>query len=253
MKVGIIAAMDEELSLLVEKLENREMTKYGSLTLYQGTLCGLEIGLMLSGIGKVNAAVATTMMLDKFSPKYIINTGVAGGFGDVAVGDICVATELRHHDADVTAFNYEMGQIPKMPAAFTVSENLLSLVKKVKNSAKLHYGPIMSGDSFIHDSAQTEKILKNFPEICAVEMESAAIAQTCYLFQVPFLILRAISDRVEDDKSKDTYSLSMEEAAENSIHCVLELLQQVALSANSGMGEMGSCWNQGDVVESHPA
>lgn len=249
MKVGIIAAMDEELNLLVEKLENREVTEYGSLTLYQGTLFGMKMGLMLSGIGKVNAAVATTIMLDKFAPEYLVNTGVAGGFGDVAVGDICVATEVRHHDADVTAFDYEMGQIPKMPAAFTVSEKLLSLVKDVKNIQKLHYGPVMSGDSFIHDSAQTEKILKHFPEICAVEMESAAIAQTCYLFKIPFLILRAISDRVEDDKSKDTYSLSMEEAAENSIHCVMELLQKLAQSSMDQLGGVDTSWNQEKLVE----
>lgn len=242
--------MDEELSLLVEKLENREVTEYGSLTLYQGTLFNVKIGLMLSGIGKVNAAVATTIMLDKFSPEYLINTGVAGGFGDVSVGDIVVATEVRHHDADLTVFDYEMGQIPKMPAAFTVNEKLLELVKNLGENPKLHYGPIMSGDSFIHDSAQTEKILKNFPEICAVEMESAAIAQTCYLFQVPFIIIRAISDRVEDDKSTNTYSLSMEEAAENSIHCVLEFLQKLAQSFTGHLGDMDNTWNQENVVES---
>lgn len=226
--------MNEELDLLVEKLENRKTSVYGTLTLYQGTLFGIEMGLMLSGIGKVNAAVATTILLDKFSPNYLINTGVAGGFGDVAVGDVVAATEVRHHDADLTAFNYEMGQIPKMPAAFVVSEKLLLLVKSVAETINLHYGPIMSGDSFIHDKKQTERILINFPDICAVEMESAAIAQTCYLFKTPFLILRAISDKVEDEASKNTYTLSMEDAARNSIHCVMALLQELRMNVTVG-------------------
>lgn len=233
MKVGIIAAMDEELNLLVDSLEGCTSQKYGSLTLYQGQLFGIEMGLMLSGIGKVNAAVATTTLLDKFAPDYVVNTGVAGGFGDLGIGDIVAATEVRHHDADLTAFNYEIGQIPKMPAAFSVSEKLLGLVQNLAQKTTLHYGPIMSGDSFIHNPLQTEKLLTNFPEIRAVEMESAAIAQTCYLFDTPFLILRAISDKVEEDESTDTYNFSMEDAAKNSIHCVMNLLQSLTLTSTT--------------------
>lgn len=228
MKVGIIAAMKEELEGLLQGLSGTREWNICTFTLYSGWIEGVEVVLILSGIGKVNASVATTLLVENYQPDYVINTGVAGGFGEIEVGDIVVATELRHHDADATAFNYELGQIPQMPPTFTADKTLLERVKKMANTGtQLHYGPIMSGDSFVHNSRQIDTIVRNFPSIYAVEMESAAIAQTCFLFNIPCLIIRAISDKVNEAESTTTYTLSMKNVAQKSIDFVRLCLRQL--------------------------
>ena len=155
MKIGIIAAMEEELRTLRERLEEQEETRYGQFRYYTGRLCGHDVALLLCGIGKVNAAVGATLLIDKFGPDYVINTGVAGGFPPdmLNVGDIVISTDVRHHDADATIFNYEYGQIPRMPAAYQADDRLRRLACRFlpkDSSIKVLEGQIMSGDSFIH-------------------------------------------------------------------------------------------------------
>jgi adenosylhomocysteine nucleosidase len=131
MRIGIIAAMEVELKEIKSRLENQEETRYGHFYYYTGRLCGHDVVILLCGIGKVNAAVGTALLLDKFKPEYVINTGVAGGFpDDLEVGDIVVSTEVRHHDADATIFDYEYGQIPRMPVAYTADKTLVCLASK---------------------------------------------------------------------------------------------------------------------------
>ncbi|WP_407637891.1 5'-methylthioadenosine/adenosylhomocysteine nucleosidase [Desulfotalea psychrophila] len=230
LKVGIIAAMEEELTLLVDRLDNCEEVQLGHCKYYTGQINGVEVGLMRCGIGKVNAAIGTTLMIDKLKPKCLINTGVAGGFiNEMNVGDIVISSSVRHHDADATAFGYELGQIPDMPSEFQADRRLVEMATKVnlKSKARIFEGPVFSGDSFIHTTEQVENILKNFPQIMAVEMEGASIAQTSHLFNIPFVLIRSISDKVRETKSADTYTQSMEESAKNSVQVVFEMVEQL--------------------------
>ncbi|WP_421903887.1 5'-methylthioadenosine/adenosylhomocysteine nucleosidase [Maridesulfovibrio sp.] len=231
MKIGIIAAMEEELALLVNKLDEPKTESFGQFTYHTGRINGVEVALFLCGIGKVNAAVGATLLLDKFKPDYLINTGVAGAFpGNINIGDIVVSSEVRHYDADATAFDYEMGQIPQMPAAYQADKLLLGLAQKAwinEGTISVHQGPVLSGDSFIHTPQQISQIEQKFPDVMAVEMEGAAIAQTGFLFNVPFILIRSISDKVHDDGSSAIYEQSMEKAAANSVRMVLSMLDNI--------------------------
>ncbi|MGV8122287.1 MAG: 5'-methylthioadenosine/adenosylhomocysteine nucleosidase [Candidatus Xenobiia bacterium LiM19] len=232
MKIGIIAAMEEELKELQKQLEHQLEASFGRFKYHTGKICQHDVALMLCGIGKVNAAVGTTLLIDKFSPDYVINTGVAGGFppDKLNIGDIVVSTEVRHHDADATAFNYEYGQIPRMPPAFYPDEFLVSLACQSSvedRGIRVIKGQIMSGDSFIHHQKQIRNILEKFPSVLAVEMEGAAIAQTCYLFKTPFVIIRSISDIVTADESHEIYKASVVKASLHSVSIVINILRQL--------------------------
>ncbi|MBT3188963.1 MAG: 5'-methylthioadenosine/adenosylhomocysteine nucleosidase [Anaerolineae bacterium] len=231
MQIGIIAAMEEELKEIRSRLENQEEIHYGQFYYYTGRLCGHDVVVLLCGIGKVNAAVGTTLLLDKFKPEYIINTGVAGGFPDLLkIGDIVVSTEVRHHDADATIFDYEYGQIPRMPVAYQADKTLVNLTSKSltgEGSPRIVQGEIMSGDSFIYHPEQIQQIRERFPSVLAVEMEGAAIAQTCYLFDIPFVIIRSISDIVSVEQSEEDYKKFLTKAAENSVALVINLLNKL--------------------------
>lgn len=233
MKVGIIAAMEEELKELLRCLEHQKEASFGQFKYYIGKICRHDVALMLCGIGKVNAAVGTTLLIDKFNPDYVINTGVAGGFPPdrLNIGDIVVSTEVRHHDADATVFNYEYGQIPRMPPAFYPDECLVSLACQSfieDRDIRVIKGQIMSGDSFIHHQKQIRNILDKFPSVLAVEMEGAAIAQTCYLFNTPFVIIRSISDIVTVEKSHEVYKASVVKASLHSVSIVINILRQLS-------------------------
>ncbi|MDY0092471.1 MAG: 5'-methylthioadenosine/adenosylhomocysteine nucleosidase [Candidatus Vecturithrix sp.] len=232
MKIGMIAAMAEELELLKRRLEAEYVTAYGPLHYYIGRLCGHEVALLLCGIGKVNAAVGATLLIEKFHPDAVINTGVAGGFPPdlLHIGDIVVSKEVRHHDADATIFQYEYGQIPRMPAAYFPDNTLIALAcdsLPEQAQVNIHQGQIISGDSFIHQHKQITAIREKFPEVMAVEMEGAAIAQTCYLFQTPFVIIRSISDLVTAEASPAMYHACMTTAAQNSADLVLNMLTRL--------------------------
>ena len=118
MKVAIIGAMEEEVTILRDKLENLKQETIAGSEFNIGTLNGVDVIVLKSGIGKVNAAMSTTILLEKFKPDYVINTGSAGGYHEeLNVGDVVISTEVRHHDVDVTIFGYEYGQVPQLPAS----------------------------------------------------------------------------------------------------------------------------------------
>jgi len=231
MKIGIIAAMEEELELLLQNLKNCKEIRFGMFKYYTGRINSIDVAMLLCGIGKVNAAVGATLLIDKLEPDYLINTGVAGGFPDeVKIGDIVISTEVRHHDADATAFDYEFGQIPRMPVAFEADKELVEYASKVdfkNDKINVFQGPVLSGDSFIYHNRQINTIIERFPNIMAVEMEGAAIAQTSYLFNIPFILIRSISDKVKELGSADIYKKSMEVAAINSVKLVLGLITKL--------------------------
>ena len=197
MKVGIIGAMELEIHTLRSALKNIKTTKIRSFTFYEGEIHGVQVVVLLSGIGKVSASVSTTLLIEHFKPTIIINTGTAGGLGNTCVHDIILATEVRHHDVDVTAFGYEIGQQAQMPSAYIPDEKYFNLAKTIatEHSSQLHCGLVVSGDAFISDPARLQQIETLFPQALAVEMEAAAIAQTCHLVKTPFIMLRSISDK----------------------------------------------------------
>lgn len=199
MKIGIIGAMPQEVEQLASLLNNKTISEIAGTTLYQGELKGHHIALMQSGIGKVAASIGTTLLLNQAQPDVVINTGSAGGVGgDLQVGDVVISTETLHHDADVTAFGYEKGQLPKCPARFPSHPALVKSLAQM-SSQKVAFGLIASGDSFIQGGEKLAQIKADFPEVLAVEMEAAAIAQTCHQFNVPFVVVRAISDNGNDE------------------------------------------------------
>ncbi len=197
-KVGIIGAMEQEIEILRDSLKNREDHKLAGFDLYTGQIGNVDVVLLQSGIGKVNASVSTALMLQQFEPDCILNTGSAGGCGEnLDVGDVVISSELIHHDVDVTAFGYELGQMARMPVAYKPDELLAVIAQECIESglaAKTVRGVIATGDAFISDPDKVVAIRNNFKDVKAVEMEAAAIAQTCYLFGVPFLVVRALSD-----------------------------------------------------------
>ncbi|WP_311327526.1 5'-methylthioadenosine/adenosylhomocysteine nucleosidase [Capnocytophaga sputigena] len=211
--IGIIGAMELEINTLKAAIENCKETKIGRFAFYQGILCGKDVVVLLSGIGKVSAAVGTTLLIEHYHPSLIINTGTAGGLGDTSVHDLILATEVRHHDVDVTAFGYEIGQQAQMPPAFKADAQWNEKLKNVASTHQyiLHYGQVVSGDSFISDPKRFDEISVNFPQAKAVEMEAAAIAQTCYMLNIPFVMLRAISDKAGEGNAI-SYNEFVEEA-----------------------------------------
>ncbi|UYU32658.1 5'-methylthioadenosine/S-adenosylhomocysteine nucleosidase [Siccibacter colletis] len=230
MKAGIIGAMEEEVTLLRDKIENRQTLTLAGLEIYTGTLNGTDVALLKSGIGKVSAAMGAALLLEHCKPDLIINTGSAGGLAPTLnVGDIVVSDEARYHDADVTAFGYEIGQMAGCPAAFKADDTLVSAAEACIKQLNLNAvrGLIVSGDAFINGAEGLAKIRHNFPQAVAVEMEATAIAHVCHNFGVPFVVVRAISD-VADQASHLSFEEFLATAAKQSSLMVETLVQNLA-------------------------
>jgi adenosylhomocysteine nucleosidase len=231
MKVAIIGAMEEEVTLLRNEINNPTVETIAGCEYTTGTMNDTEVILLRSGIGKVNAAMSTAVLLEVFKPDYVINTGSAGGFDPTLnVGDVVISTEVRHHDVDVTAFGYEYGQVPGLPAAYSADKTLQKIaVDSVKETADVQVvsGLIATGDSFMNDPKRVEAIRDKFVDLQAVEMEAAAIAQVCHQFQVPFVVIRSLSDIAgkESDLSFEQY---LEKAALHSANLVMEMVSAIS-------------------------
>lgn len=226
MKIGIIGAMEQEVTILKDQLINCEQHNKAGCTFYTGTLNGADIVLLQSGIGKVAAAVGTSILLESYQPDVVINTGSAGGFdSSLNLGDVVISTEVRHHDADVTAFGYEIGQMAGQPAAFAADANLMSVAEQALKQMKDKHavrGLICTGDTFVCTAERQTFIRTHFPSVIAVEMEAAAIAQACHQFNVPFVVVRAISD-VADKESPMSFEEFLPLAAQSSSEMVAKM------------------------------
>jgi adenosylhomocysteine nucleosidase len=203
--IGIIGAMEDEVIMLRSSLEDPRVETIGHFELYTGRLEKKPVVLLRCGIGKVSAAVGCALLINRFHPEFVINTGSAGGIDpSLSFGDAIISDGLVYHDADVTAFGYAPGQLPDLPAIFPVPEDLIRMAEAAVDSLKRdgvlpesfnhRRGLIGSGDVFMHEPARIAEVRKLFPAMKAVEMEGAAIAHACYLFSVPSLIIRALSD-----------------------------------------------------------
>ncbi len=227
MKIGIIGAMELEVATLRKAMTDCSEELKGGCTFYTGQLNGVDVVLLKSGIGKVSSAVGTTLLLEIYQPDAVINTGSAGGFDQsLNLGDVVISTEVRHHDADVTAFGYEIGQMASQPAAFISDRHLITVAEKSlqqMNNRHAVHGLICTGDQFINSDERKSFILQNFPSVIAVDMEAAAIAQTCHQFGVPFVVVRAISD-VADKASPMSFDEFLPLAAQSSSEMVIKMV-----------------------------
>lgn len=227
--IGIIGAMEEEVAILKDQLTQLDEIHIAHVKFYRGQLNGHEVVLTQSGIGKVNVAISTTLLIHEFKPDVIINTGSAGALdGDLNVGDVVVSESVAYHDADAQAFGYELGQIPQMPAQYAADAELLELATEAIEAQSLtaQKGLIVSGDSFIGTNTQRETIRVAFPDALAVEMEATAIAQTCYQFNVPFIITRAISD-LANGEAELSFEAFLKKAAQSSSQVVENLVNKI--------------------------
>jgi len=196
--IGIIAAENEEMVAIKEKMINIEEETIYNLTFYKGNISHAKYILVKSGVGKVNATRTTQILIDKFEVKSIINIGSAGGLNDnLHIGDIVIGEKLVQHDFDVTVFDREKGFIPETGKFFesdkTLIENIKDALNNINEDFNIHIGTIATGDTFLTDIDKKENIKLEFKADC-VEMEGAAIAQTCKLCNIPFVVIRGISD-----------------------------------------------------------
>ncbi|WP_018659490.1 5'-methylthioadenosine/adenosylhomocysteine nucleosidase [Allofustis seminis] len=229
MKIGILAAMAEEVRELVAAMDDYEQVSYGGQLFYDGTLSGISVTLVQSGIGKVNAAMATTLLIEHFTCQVILNTGSAGGIDDsLSIQDLVIADDLTYQDADNRVFGYVYGQIPQMPATYPVDEKWLNTLKATAAMQKFNVkvGQVVTGDSFVASSKHIATIKKHLPQALVTEMEGAAVAQVCYQFQVPALVVRCVSDVANQEASVD-FDTFIEQAGKRSAQLVISWLQQL--------------------------
>ncbi|GAB2711994.1 5'-methylthioadenosine/S-adenosylhomocysteine nucleosidase [Halomonas garicola] len=230
--IGIIGAMAQEVSILAGQLESHQRHEHAGGVFHTGRRHGVEVVILQSGIGKVNAAVSTATLLERHRPRAIINTGSAGGFADdLHIGDVIVSDEVRHHDVDATAFGYELGQVPGMPAAFAADESLRQTARSAVEALgemRVREGMIATGDSFMADPERVSATRAAFPAMLAADMEAAAIAQACHLFGCPFVVVRALSDLPGAGDNHLSFEEFLELAARRSSRMVDQMLRQLA-------------------------
>lgn len=225
--LGIIGAMDEEVTRIIEQMEAVIKTEKASMTFYKGLLAGKEAVVVRSGIGKVNAGICTQILVDDFQIDAVINTGIAGSLKhEINIGDMVLSTDALQHDMDATGFGYALGQIPRMETlAFPADKKLMELAEKcckaVNPEIQVFTGRVLSGDQFIADPQKKEQLVTTY-DGCCTEMEGAAIAQAAWLNQVPFLIVRAISDKADDSAGMD-YATFEAKAIEHSVKLIVEM------------------------------
>lgn len=232
--IGIIGAMAPEMTLLGEALLHSRVRVVAGMSFRTGTLEGKDVVLLQCGVGKVNAAIGAALLIELFHPSAVLNTGSAGGLlSNQTFGDTVVSTSVLHHDVDVTAFGYAPGQVPGLPAAFVSDSLLVALADKCLQGTPHTKGQIGSGDIFVHDPEVIGRIRVRFPDLCAVEMEAAAIAQACHLTGTPFVVVRALSD-IAGKESPMKFDEFLPLASKNSSRLVLEMLRQMDERRSSG-------------------
>ena len=229
--IGIIGAMEVEVAILKEKMEDVRIIKKASMDFYEGILAGKKVVVVRSGIGKVNAGICAQILADVFSVDAIINTGIAGSLNkNINIGDIVLSTDVVQHDMDATGFGYRKGQIPQMPVFFfNADDNLRRLAaevcKEVSPDIQVFEGRIASGDQFVCDQDVKNRIVSEFSAY-ATEMEGAAIGQAAYLNEIPFLVVRAISDKADGSAQMD-YSEFEKAAVDHSVRLTLNMLARI--------------------------
>ncbi|MBO4981760.1 MAG: 5'-methylthioadenosine/adenosylhomocysteine nucleosidase [Lachnospiraceae bacterium] len=230
-KIGIIGAMELEVEELKSKMAVSNVVKKANMDFYEGTLNGADVVIVRSGIGKVNAALCVQILADVFQVTHVINTGVAGSLNaSLDIGDILISKDAIHHDVDVRIFGYPLGEVPQLGTReFHADETMVSLAKasceKVNPGLRAVVGRVVSGDQFISSKEVKEHLIAEFQGDCA-EMEGASIAHGAFLNHIPFVIIRAISDKADDSAEMD-YPTFEKAAAIHSSRLVEDMVQRI--------------------------
>lgn len=210
MNIGFIGAISKEIKIFDKKIKQKKII-YKNYKINLVKFKKFNVIIIKSGIGKVSSAIAATLLIKKFYPKFIINIGTAGSLSKkINISDIIISNKNTYHDVDITIFGYKYGQIPKNPYYFLSNEKLINISKNCAKKLKIKnkIGEICTGDSFINNKKKKKFIKKKFPKAMAVDMESASIAQVCYKFSIPFISIRLISD-LSNKNSKSTFKKSI--------------------------------------------
>ncbi|MBU5470928.1 5'-methylthioadenosine/adenosylhomocysteine nucleosidase [Falcatimonas sp. MSJ-15] len=229
--IGIIGAMDEEVNAIIEKMTNVESREKAGMTFNKGTLEGKEAVVVRCGIGKVNAGLCTQILVDDYKIDAVINTGIAGSLkNQIDIGDIVLSSDALYHDMDATGFGYDFGVVPRMESSvFKGDVRLINLAKecceRVNPDINVHIGRVVSGDQFISDKAKKDWINEHFDGYCT-EMEGAAIAHAATLNNIPFLIVRAISDKADNSATMD-YGEFEKKAIIHSVNLIMEFVKNM--------------------------
>lgn len=230
-RIGIIGAMDEEVDRLKENMQVDKIEKKAGMEFFAGVLGDKDVVVVRSGIGKVNAGICTQILVDDFQVNSVINTGIAGSLkNEINIGDIVLSKDCLQHDMDATGFGYKIGVIPRMEqSTFIADETLIDLAQQVNREVNpditSYIGRVVSGDQFISNNEKKEFLVSEFQGYCT-EMEGAAIAQVCYLNEIPFLIIRAISDKADNSATMD-YSEFEAKAIEHTVRLVTGMMKQM--------------------------
>lgn len=230
-KIGIIGAMELEVEMLKTKLQDTKVTSKAKMEFHEGTLNGVPVVIVRSGVGKVNAALCVQILADLFDITHVINTGIAGSLNaELDIGDILISVDAIQHDLDASVFGHPRGEVPSLGirefyADKTMAELALQTCAEVNPDIHAKLGRVVSGDQFICDKAVKEDLIREFQADCT-EMEGASIAQGAYLNNIPFLIVRAISDKADGSAEMD-YPTFEREAALHSAKLVEALVEKI--------------------------
>ncbi len=231
MKIGIIGAMETEVSALKEEMKVNQVVTKAGMNFYEGTLHGKSVVVVQCGIGKVNAAMCVQILADLFRVTHVLNTGVAGSLNaDLDIGDILVSEKAIQHDVNVTALGYQIGKIPgfesrEFAADTVMGDAVMQACRQVNPDVNIVKGCIVSGDQFISDSKVKEHLINEFQGDCA-EMEGASIAQAAMLNGIPFVVVRAISDKADGSAEMD-YPTFEDQAAAHCAKMVSEFVRTI--------------------------
>lgn len=228
MKFAVIAAMHEECVCLREQLNSNSSDRHLNMAVDVASWYGHEVVVIESGIGKVNATLATQHVIDHYNVDCVINTGSAGGIIEGAkIGDFVVADRICHHDIDISPIGFEFGELPKLPVYYethiSLSQSLLDICRVMNHN--IHSGTIATGDTFVYLQQQLDKINNRFDGVVACEMEAAAVAQVCHLYQKDFVMIRNLSD-IAGEHAPINFQQYIKQAGQQSSQLVLEFIKQ---------------------------
>ena len=226
MKIGIIAAMEPEIINIIGSLENKKTHSISNVTIYEGNINSHTVYVSLSGIGKVNSAINTTLLINSFAPELVINSGIAGGSKELKTFDFVVADKFTYSDFDCQIFGYQFGQVPQMPQFFySDSTHKANLEKFLKdNNIEFKNAVVLTADSF---RMSAKEILNKVEGAFATEMEGTSIAQACYKLNTPFLSFRIISDILDSEDHIEEYNKFECESARKSSDIIVNFIKSL--------------------------
>lgn len=224
MIIGIIAAMEPEIQFTISALEDKKEHLISNITFYEGTIGNHKVIVSLSGIGKVNSAINTTLLINNFKPDVIINSGIAGGSKELSTFDFVIADKLTYSDFDCQVFNYEFGQVPQMPLYYFSDSKLKEKLEAYLTSKNISFKKsiVLTADSF---RLSASEIKNNISTSFATEMEGTSIAQTCYKLNTPFLSFRIISDILDSENHIEEYNEFEKKSAQLSSKVIVNFIQ----------------------------